>query len=592
MCGIAGIMTRDGSAPEARALDALLTALAHRGPDGEGRYLSGNVALLQTRLAIIDLATGDQPLYEPGGAALVANGEIYNYVELRDEMGDQALFKTQSDCEVPLHLYRREGLDFAERLRGMYAIAIHDPATDGRLVLSRDPFGIKPLYYVQTETHFAFASEPGALIAAGLVSGGPRIDDDARHVMLQLKFGCGETTPIQGIRRVLPGETIVVQRGRVIERRLRQALPPGGPETIDEDAAIARLDRALTDSVSVHQRADVPYGLFLSGGVDSSAILATMAALNERPVVAYTAGFAGGHVHDERDHARMLARHVGAEHHEIEFGEDDFWRSLPRIAEAMDDPAADYAILPTYKLAERAAQDLKVVLCGEGGDELFAGYGRYRALRRPWWLGGRGIRHRGLFDGLGILREEGRPWRDTIAGLEALGAGEGRNRLQTAQAIDCADWLSNDLLTKLDRCLMAHGLEGRTPFLDPAVAAAAFRLPDRLKIRGSRGKWLLRKWLEKRLPEAHPFARKRGFKVPVGPWIAREGKRLGPLVARQPSVEAVAKPEAVAGLFEKADGRREGQAAWTLLFYALWHAAVIERRPTAGRDVFAMLEEG
>lgn len=591
MCGIAGIMTRDGAAPEAGVLDALLGALSHRGPDGEGRYIAGGVALLQNRLAIIDLATGDQPLYEPGGAALVANGEIYNYVELRAEMAATTDFRTQSDCEVPLHLYRRDGLDFAEHLRGMYAIAIHDPAADGRLVLSRDPFGIKPLYYVQTDDHFAFASEPQALLAAGLVDGGAAIDDDARHVMLQLKFGCGETTPIRGIRRVLPGETIVVQRGRVIDRRRRAALPSGGPEEIGEAAAIERLDQALTDSVTVHQRSDVPYGLFLSGGIDSSAILAIMAALNERPVVAYTAGFSGGHVHDERDHARMLAAHLGAEHHEVDFGEADFWESLPRIAAAMDDPAADYAILPTFKLAERAARDLKVVLCGEGGDELFAGYGRYRALRRPWWLGGRSIRHRGIFDGLGVLREEGRPWRDPIAGQEALGAGEGRNRLQTAQAIDCADWLSNDLLTKLDRCLMAHGLEGRTPFLDPKVAEAAFRLPDRLKINGKRGKWLLRKWLDRRLPEARPFERKRGFTVPVGPWIAARGARLGPLVAHQPAIEEIAKPDAVIDLFAKADGRRAGHAAWTLLFYALWHAGVIEGRASAGRDVFTMLEE-
>ncbi len=591
MCGIAGIMTRDGSAPGAGAVDRLLGALAHRGPDGEGRYRAGGVAMVQTRLAIIDLKTGDQPLYEPGGAALVANGEIYNYVELTRELEGEVALATKSDCELPLHLYRREGLDFAKRLRGMYAIAIHDPAEGGRLVLSRDPFGIKPLYFTQTDDHFAFASEPRALLAAGLVGPRAQVEEDARDILLQLQFGCGETTPIRGIERVLPGETLVIQRGRIVERRHREALPEGGPETITEAAALERLDAALRDSVTVHQRSDVPYGLFLSGGIDSSAVLSMMAELNQRPVVAYTAGFSGGHVHDERDHARMLAAHLGAEHHEIAFEERDFWETLPRIALAMDDPAADYAVLPTWKLAERAAQDLKVVLCGEGGDELFAGYGRYRALGRPWWLGGRGIRNRGIFEGLGVLRQEGRGWRDPIAAKEAMHRETGRNRLQAAQAIDCADWLSNDLLTKLDRCLMAHGLEGRTPFLDPAVAAAAFRLPDALKIRGKRGKWLLRRWLDRRLPEAQAFERKRGFTVPVGAWIAQEGARLGPLVARQPAIEAVAKPRAVEALFAKAGGKREGFAAWTLLFYALWYAGVIEGRSPAGRNVFAMLEE-
>ncbi|MEQ8604672.1 MAG: asparagine synthase (glutamine-hydrolyzing) [Marivibrio sp.] len=591
MCGIAGLMTRDGRPPDAAVLDKLLAALSHRGPDGDGRYVSGGVAMVQTRLAIIDLETGDQPLYEPGGAALVANGEIYNYVELRAELEGAVDLRTRSDCEPPLHLYRRDGLAFAERLRGMYAIAIHDPAEGGRLVLSRDPFGIKPLYYVQTDDCFAFASEPQALIKAGLLGEPASVDADARRSQLQLQFGCGEATPIRGVQRVAPGETLVVQRGRIVERRRRCALPAGGPEEIGEEAAIARLDAALRDSVEVHQRSDVPYGLFLSGGVDSSAILSMMAELNERPVIAFTAGFQGGQVHDERDHACRLAERLGAEHHEIDFAEADFWETLPRIAAAMDDPAADYAILPTWKLAERAAQDLKVVLCGEGGDELFAGYGRYRALKRPWWLGGRGIRNRGVFDGLGVLRDAARGWRDPIAGKEAMHREMGRNRLQIAQAIDCEDWLSNDLLTKLDRCLMAHGLEGRTPFLDPAVADAAFRLPDGLKIRGKRGKWLLRRWLDRRLPEAQAFTAKRGFTVPVGAWIAGRAERLGPLVATHPAVEEIAEPAAVRDLFAKADRKRAGFAAWGLLFYALWKSAVIDGREPGGRDVFAMLEE-
>lgn len=578
---------RDGSTPSQAALDGLLDALGHRGPDGHGRYVSNDTAMVQTRLAIIDLTTGDQPLYEPGGAALVANGEIYNYVELRQEMTDTP-FRTESDCEPILFLYRQVGLDFADHLRGMYALSIHDPAEGGRLVLARDPFGIKPLYYVETDSHFAFASEAQALIAAGLAA--PEVDEAGRDTLLQLQFSCGVQTPIAGIQRVLPGETLIVQRGRVIDRRRRPSLPPGGPERISEDAAIERLDTAILDSVRVHQRSDVPYGLFLSGGIDSAAVLSAMAELNERPVVAFTAGFAGGLVHDEREHARVLARKVGADHHEVEFEEADFWRLLPRIAAAMDDPAADYAVLPTWKLAERAAQDLKVVLCGEGGDELFAGYGRYRSVQRPWWLGGRSIRHRGIFDGLGVLHSRPTAWRDAISGREAQDASGGRSRLQIAQAADCEDWLSNDLLTKLDRCLMAHGLEGRTPFLDPMVAEAAFRLPDDLKIRKGLGKWILRRWLDRRMPEAEPFSRKRGFTVPVGQWIAAEGARLGSLVAEQPCIEAVAQPGKVRRLFEQAGGKREGFAAWSLLFYALWHTAVIDRRQTHNADIFEALE--
>ncbi len=585
MCGIAGIMMADGETPPAASLQAMSAALGHRGPDGNGHYRSGTVGMVQTRLAIIDLATGDQPLYEPGGAALMANGEIYNYIELRAELGDVA-FSTGSDCEPPLHLYRRHGLDFTERLRGMYAIALHDPAA-GRLVLARDPFGIKPLYYAETAAGFAFASEPQALIAGGILPA--QLVRQVRNELLQLQFTTGRETIFSGIQRVLPGETVVVTRGRVVERRRREALPAAAPVPLDETRALREFDRVFADSVLMHQRSDVPYGMFLSGGIDSSAVLAMMARLNERPVQAFTVGFTTGNVADEREQARAVARSLGAEHVEVEFREADFWRLLPEIARAMDDPAADYAVLPTYKLAAAAhAAGLKVILSGEGGDELFAGYGRYRSVMRPWWMGGKLLRGRGNFDKLGILRGDLAGWRDGVAAAELRSTGAGRTRLQTAQATDCADWLPNDLLGKLDRCLMAHGVEGRTPFLDPLVAAFAYRLPDDLKVRRGLGKWLLRRWLEEHVPAVEPLARKRGFTVPVGDWIARRGAQLGPLVARQAGVREICLPLAVERLFREAAARRAGFAAWTLLFYALWHRQHIERRP-AGPDVFATL---
>jgi asparagine synthase (glutamine-hydrolysing) len=213
MCGIAGIMTISGDAPARSSLNALRAALSHRGPDGEGVHLAGDAGLIQTRLAIIDLETGDQPLYEPGGGALVANGEIYNYVELRAELGVSA-FSTASDCEPPLVLYRRHGLDFTKSLRGMYALAIHDPIA-GRLVLARDPFGIKPLYYAETDLGFVFASEPAALIAAGLVT--PKTRTNAVEELLQIQFVTGRETVFDGVFRVLPGETLVVAGGRIVD---------------------------------------------------------------------------------------------------------------------------------------------------------------------------------------------------------------------------------------------------------------------------------------------------------------------------------------------------------------------------------------
>jgi asparagine synthase (glutamine-hydrolysing) len=539
--------------------------------------------MVQTRLAIIDLVTGDQPLYEPDGAALIANGEIYNYIELRGAFANTQ-FATNSDCETPLHLYRRDGLDFARDLRGMYAIALHDPGR-GQLVVARDPFGIKPMYYAETPAGFAFASQPTALFAAGIVQ--PRLKANKRDELLQLQFTTGRETIFDGVQRVLPGETLAVTAGRVVDRRRIAALAETGPADWSEDEALKRLDDALTDSVTVHQRADVPYGMFLSGGIDSSALLVLMARLNGRPVRAFTAGFSAPGAVDERDHARAVAKALGAEHVEVEFGEDDFWTLLPQIAATIDDPASDYAMLPTYKLAREAAKELKVVLTGEGGDEMLAGYGRYRAVTRPWWRGGRTMRVRGALDGLGVLRTPSLGWRDGVAASEIIASQSARTRLQIAQAVDCADWLPNDLLVKLDRCLMAHGMEGRTPFLDPAVADVAFRLPDSLKVRNGMGKWLLRKWLADRLPIANPFGKKRGFTVPIGPWIEKKGNQLGPLVARQPGIAEACDPDAVIRLFS-AHGKHAAFAAWSLLFYALWHQVHIAGRKPDG-DALAVL---
>ena len=584
MCGIAGIVLAPGAAPPAApAVAALAQALAHRGPDGIGHSVVGRTALVHARLAIIDVAGGDQPLFA-GPATLVANGEIYNDPTLRAGMPGVA-FATLSDCEPPLHLWLRDGLAYPEALRGMFAIAIHDRAQRS-VALTRDPFGIKPLYTATVPGGLAFASEPQALLAAGLVR--RELRQAARRELLQMQFTTGAETIFQGISRVLPGETLRIADGHVLERTRVAALPDGAPEPIAESEALARLDAALMDSVEAHCRSEVPYGMFLSGGIDSAAVLACMARRGGAGVLAFTAGFDVPAAADERALAATVARAAGARHETIEITEAMVLRHLPAIVAAMDDPAADYAIIPTWFLARHASQSVKVVLCGEGGDELFAGYGRYRSAMRPWWQGGRVMRGRGTFDKLDVLRDTPVGWRDGLAASEGEAARPGRSRLQVAQATDVADWLPHDLLLKLDRCLMAHGVEGRTPFLDRAVAAAAFRLPDSMKVRDGRGKWLLRQWLATALPAAMPFAPKQGFTVPIGAWIARQGARLGPMVAASPGVAAIARPDRVAALFNAANGRREGFAAWTLLFYALWHRAHIEGLAPDG-DVFEVL---
>jgi asparagine synthase (glutamine-hydrolysing) len=581
MCGIAGISLRPGAVLDPALLPALAASLAHRGPDGTGDFTAQNVALVQTRLAIIDLVTGGQPLFS-GPLTLIANGEIYNFLELR--AGLPVAYNTNSDCEPPLKYFSRNSTEYAKYLRGMYAIAIHDRAFR-TLTLSRDPFGIKPLYTAQSEAGLAFASEPAALLAAGLV---PRHLDRARlDELLQLQFTTGAPTVLSGISRVLPGETLTIRDGAVTSRQRIPAWDKPLAVPANEAEALQTLDAVLQDSVDLHQRADVPYGMFLSGGIDSAAILAMMARLNASPVLAFTAGFDMASVADERDAAAATAAAAGARHERVEITEAMVWDHLPEIVAAMDDPTADYAIIPSWFLARRARNDVKVILSGEGGDEFFAGYGRYRAAARPFPFA-KTMRAKGSFDGLDILRAPPAHWRDGIAAAES--AAHHPSALKRAQLTDIADWLPHDLMLKLDRCLMAHGVEGRTPFIDKAVAQFAFSLPEKFLVRDGMGKYLLRLWLQKHLPAARPFARKQGFDVPVNAWIAAQGARLGELVARAPIIAELADPGRVQKLFARAEEKRAGFAAWVLLFTALWHRRHILNLPQTG-NVFDTLRQ-
>lgn len=597
MCGIAGIIMKDGSEPDRTALVAMRAALSHRGPDGGGEHVAGSVGLVHTRLAIIDLKGGDQPLFGPRGGALVGNGEIYNYVELRTEQEGRVRHRTDADFEPALSRLEERGCAAAADLRGMYAFAIHRPGENGQagdVLLARDPFGIKPLYTVETEKAFAFASEPRALFAAGLAM--PRLNGLKRTEFLQLHYTTGRETVFAGIERVMPGEALRLANGAIAERARQPAIPPAPVPGVDEDAtdppadmdeAVARFDAAFEDSVRVHQRADVPYGMFLSGGVDSSAVLTMMARLNDRPVLAFTCGFTGSGVPDERPAAQKVAEALGARHVQVEFAADDLWTHLPAIADAFDEPTSDYAILPSWKLAQEAHKHVKVVLSGEGGDEIFAGYGRYRKLLRPWWQGGKRPRLKGEFDNTGVLRNEARLWATGLAAIRRDARATWPDKLQAAQAADIEGWLPADLLLKLDRALMAHGVEGRTPFLDPVVARFGFHLPTEFKVEKNLGKAVVRHWVAKHCPAAGAFDRKRGFTVPVGEWIAQRGADVGALVARQPCIEEVFRPEAVRDFFQSFHPR-QARAAWTILFYAVWHKRHIEGAEPVG-DAFDFL---
>lgn len=602
-------------------LETLASNLRHRGPDGEGFFQHGTVGLAHRRLAIIDLESGQQPIVDKSGRALIANAEIYNYKQLKSDLlsADPSLtFQSNSDCEPALVLYSKHGESFIEHLRGMYALAVYDPKSVSgkeRLVLARDPFGIKPLYFLETHTGVYFASEIKALTellpsmtdtAATLESQSETqatLNTSARNSLLEIQFSPGAETIWHPILRVLPGETLIIEEGKVVERHKQHALPPPPtgalavvPATADD--ALPILNVVLKESVALHLQSDVPVGLFLSSGIDSNSILTIATQDLKHPLHTFTIGFPESQEHDELDGARMFTDNPLITHHGISFSKRDFWSLLPQVVECFDDPVADYAAVPLFKLASIAKQHVKVVLTGEGGDEMFAGYSSYQeclehkekmsqlkgapAFERlvgSGLLKERKMRAIGALEQIGLLEISTKGWRDRLDQVEKEESESSGTHLQQLQAIDSREWLPHDLLLKVDRCLMWHGLEGRTPLVDIDVARFAFPLPDDCKINRRVGKVVLRNWLQSRHPGIAIATGKKGFDVPVGPWIKERSDRLAHLLPQQPGLLEICRSGDIKEFFLDLKSVRHEYAAWIILYYALWHQIHVLRRP-------------
>ena len=593
MCGIAGILMKHGCADRG-LLERMATALAHRGPDDLGMHVAGPLGLIQTRLSIIDLEHGHQPLVD-GPLALTANGEIYNFVELRHSLEARGRrFTTGSDSETILHAYALEGCDGLRALNGMFAFALFD-AHAGELVLARDRLGVKPLYYAHLDDRLLFASELKALLAVW-----PRereIDPGALLQYLQNRFNTGEASLVRGIRRLPPGTALVVDAElKVREHRYWSPLDVR-PRRLVFDEAAEEFEPLFRQVMREHLRADVPHGLFLSSGVDSGILLAMVSELTGRPVHTFSVGYRDPAIGDELPDAATIARRFGADHVEIRLDRDEVFRRLPHTVWSTDDLLHDYACLPTSFLAERAAQTLKVVLTGEGGDEVFAGYGRYRRTLPQRWLknvvapGSGGYRTRGQWRS---------PWVRHVLGPELRAADAVRRApviaawratpadwtdVTRCQHADLVTWLPDELLVKTDRVLMSFGLEGRVPFLDHRVVEFGLGLPDTLKVGGRQGKLFLKRWGERRLPRAHLWRRKRGFYVPMRGWL--HGPFLDRLAVHLPGHPAIRRwfrADAVAGLLrEQQAGGDASRAIWGLLQLAIWHRIFIEGH-VPGRD--------
>jgi asparagine synthase (glutamine-hydrolysing) len=616
MCGIYGLYFADrGRHVTDDTLRAMGLAIRHRGPDESGLLTDGAFGFGMQRLSIIDLKTGQQPIgNEDGSVQTVFNGEIYNYRELARHLIERGhVLTTTSDTEVIVHLWEDYGPDCVRHLSGMFALAIWERPTR-TLFLARDRLGIKPLYYAETPSGFVFGSELKAIL---------RVPDIERAVSAQaavsfLRWGYvpDPLAILENVRKLPPAHSVLVREGRVVRSpHAYWDLTPffAEPHVGAPDTLVAELRGRLVQSVKSHLVSDVPLGAFLSGGVDSTSVVAHMAAEYGASIKTFSIGFDEPSF-DERPWARLAAQRFSTEHHELVVRPDSVDR-IAHIVSYFDEPFADASAIPTYFVSQLARAHVKVVLSGDGGDEIFAGYDRYvvdhrrRHLDRLHRLG-----MRPLLAGASRVLPEGTPgkrflhdaalprigrylssvthWSDAaLAGLlstdgahaltgsdETFAAHIARGRAlpfpARLQHLDVATYLPGDILTKVDRMSMAHSIEARVPYLDEVVAALALALPTRLKVRGLAKKRLLRKAVAPLLPHSVVYGKKRGFSIPAAAWLR------GPLVpfAREVlSAENVRRqgyfsPETVTRLLEDHVAEREdlSRQLWGLLSFTLW----------------------
>lgn len=561
MCGIFGVFgDPDGPPVDREVLRKMSESLAARGPDGGGVYTSASLGIGMRRLSIIDLDTGDQPLAnEDRSIWVVFNGEIYNYRELTATLVERGhRFSTKSDTEVLVHLYEQDGEACVDRLRGMFAFALWDEPRR-TLLLARDRLGIKPLYYTQTPEGVVFGSELKALMQSPSVS--RRVD--ARSLAAYLRYGYvpDPYSIFEGVYKVPPGCTVVIREG--CSSAPRRYWDPGAfyreeTTSVHETEASEALWERLTESVRLHLVSDVPVGAFLSGGVDSSGILSIMVRQSREPVSTFSVGFREDRF-NELPYARRVAEHFGTKHYEL-CVEPANLDVLERVLAAFDEPFADASAIPTFLVSRLAREHVKVVLSGDGGDELFAGYDRYLVDHRR--------RHASLVSRVGLARPlrvlstllpEGTPGknyaynlslprmeryldaisifpprvlRDTIdsehlpdaedplKGLVEEGAD--LDPLSRLQLIDLQTNLPGDILTKVDRMSMANSLEARVPFLDHPLVEFSCRLPAAFRLRSGELKYLLKKTLRGKLPDEVLTRPKQGFGVPLEAWFSKD----------------------------------------------------------------------
>ena len=623
MCGIAGRLWFDAGREPSRELLVRMTDLvAHRGPDSAGYYFGRGIGLGHRRLSIIDLATGDQPLgNEDGSVQVVFNGEIYNFADVRAEL--EALghrFRTHSDTEVIAHGFEEWGEACVERFRGMFAFAAWDERRR-TLLLARDRLGVKPLYYAVASDGIVFGSEIKSLLADPAVP--PDWDPEALDAYLALGYVPAPRTIYRRVAKLEPGHTLFVDGSRLRDREYWDLQFTGDGDPAREEEYLERLDALLDESVRLRLISDVPLGAFLSGGIDSSAVVSAMVRTSDAPVLTMSVGF-DAKDYDEIEHALSVARHLGCAAHTRNVA-PHVEELLPRLAWHLDEPFADSSAVPTYYVSAAARECVTVALSGDGGDEMWAGYARHRvevaesgtrrrigpvggaiagALGRvlPYGVkGARSLTHLGVDAAAACALKHAYDYfddgqRQRLFTPEFAGAVRdsdpyarhrafyercpSRDPLDRALYVDAKTSMVDDILTKVDRMSMAVSLETREPLLDHRLLEFAATVPSSLKLRHGTSKYLLRRLLQRRLPESILRRPKQGFAAPIGGWLSGPlaGLVAGTLFDGRLDDRGIFRRDALVRLWdEHRTGRRDHRhRLWSLLMLELWFREFVD----------------
>lgn len=620
MCGIAGIVTRASAPVAPHLIEAMTRAMTHRGPDGEGYFVRDHVALGHRRLSIIDIGGGDQPIYnEDNSVVVVYNGEIFNFKEVRAVLESKGhKFRTHCDTEVIVHAFEEYGELCPTHFRGMFTFAVYDMTRD-RLLLARDRLGIKPLYYHLDGDRLLFASEIKPILLA--LKERPDVDSGLIDFYMSLGYVPGERTLFLGINRLMPGHTLLFEHGKHSIRKFWDiaSIPM---LDISFDEAKERLDHLLLESVRMRLMSEVPLGAFLSGGLDSSAIVACMSRMMTEPVKTFSVGYSDDPASSELEYARIVAKAFKTEHHEFILESGDFFDSLDLLLEHMEEPVVESAAVALYQLSKLAREHVTVILSGEGGDEILAGYPLYKIMPKVdrlhafaqflpealrGWIGRRAIESEKVmkyWDWIGTPLSQ-RYWgisNDVTASLKGrmyqpqfyaqvgstvgnyfeklFGALEQGTDLRRMTYVDLKTWLPDDLLLKADKMTMACSLELRVPMLDHHLLEFSTALPDHLRRNGDQGKYLLKKLMERYLPREIIYRPKKGFPVPIAVWFR------GPLFERVRDILLDARtlsrgyfrPEYIAQILERHRSGAEdlSRRIFSLLALELWHRKYID----------------